>query len=160
MRRPATNPVVGSVPRGRRKSRMCGSGLRCNMVKTAGVSGVLAVMSLSERTHTDGWHNEPSHGSAARRVHATHSPKATAPLGRFLRRAWGESRDCAPRARLCELAYTIAFHALRAHSDGLTGTRSRHRSTSRSTRCPATSYCLRTGRTRAIRPQSMSQKDG
>ena len=102
MRLPCTRPVVGSVPCGRRKSRMCGSGLRkrdvhgseaseCKPERSRQVEGVAPRGS----PRTGGLRSAPSRGSAARRGRATRSPIAGDPWARLWRRAWAGSRGCA-----------------------------------------------------------------
>ena len=114
---------------------------------------------------TCGWRSGPIRGSAARRGHATPIRRAGDPWGRSSRRASAGSHACArwgaiptvsagarggpgcrrpeaaggggagarpglPQAKACEWV---------CGGERVTGTRNRHRSTSRSTRCPGTS---------------------
>lgn len=100
---PLTRPVCGSVPFGRLKSRMCGSGLR-------GRRGArVRTHQPQERLHsaacgrpgrreagvrTCGCSSGPSRGSAARQAHATRSPREVCLWAPAWPRAWAGSRAC------------------------------------------------------------------
>ena len=93
MRLPATNPVVGSVPFGRRKSRMCGSGLAAAGAGAGSERATTWRMRQGSGGSRDepvagtcGWRSAPTRGSAARPHRATPSQSAAAP--------WEHSWQC------------------------------------------------------------------
>ena len=124
MRLPATKPVVGSVPIGRRKSRMCGSGLAAAGARAGSERAVGWLMrqgrgrmrrqALSARpggawhkgvvsrpvAGTCGWNSAPIRGFAARRCRATPYQSAGAPWAQSWQCAWARSRDCAASERV------------------------------------------------------------
>ena len=93
MRLPATKPVVGSVPFGRRKSRMCGSGLAAagaGQAQRECATRWRMRQGSGDATRDDGtcgWNSAPTRGSAARLCRATPYHSAAAP--------WVQSWQCA-----------------------------------------------------------------